>query len=468
MMPHQHHTLTHHLGALAQGLSSLAITLGMMVGATGAIAMPTAANRTTPNPAVTVSRLESVWEGQYEDYFERDLESTTQTPGTIAATLRRSRVQTGRTSAVIYAMPEPYGLELRLVTEAGEVVTTMIPEANEDAIAQEVKTFRAAITNPLDRQVGSNQYLISSQRLYQWIMAPLVDALAEAGVDVVIFCMAEGLRTVPLAALHDGERFLVEKYAIAQIPGFSLFDARHRSLRQDQVLAMGASEFQTKTPLPGVPIELNTILGREATVGFGSDNAADPWDGTSFLNNQFTLRTLQEEHQSGDFSIIHLATHAKFLSGAPEESYIQLWGERLTLDQLTTLDLTDPLVELLVLSACETAVGNAQSELGFAGLAVNSGVRSAMASLWVVSDRGTLALMGEFYRQLKQAPTRADALRETQLALLRGTVVVEGDRITRGTRGGGIPLPLTLQTAGRESLEHPYYWAAFSMIGNPW
>ncbi len=471
--------------SLSLGLLSVGFSLGpAMLGVTGAIALPsgdTPSSRTTPNPAVTVERLESVWEGEYEDYLERDLDASTQTPGTIAATLRRSRVQTGRTSAVVYAMPEPYGLELRLVTEDGEVVTTMIPEADIDAIAQEVKAFRTAITNPLERQGGNNEYLIPSQQLYQWIMAPLADALADAEADLVIFCMGEGLRTIPLAALHDGQQFLVEKYAIAQIPGFSLFDARHRSLKEEQVLAMGASEFQSQqTPLPGVPIELNTILGRKAAVSSGLDDSskapsADPsedllalWDGTSFLNEQFTLSKLQEKHRSGNFGIIHLATHAEFRPGDPKQSYIQLWSEQLTLDQLTGLDWTDPLVELLVLSACQTAVGNAESEMGFAGLAVNSGVRSAMASLWRVSDRGTLALMGEFYRQLKQAPTRADALRETQLALLRGAVVVEGDRITRGTRGGGIPLPQTLQTTGRESLEHPYYWAAFSMIGNPW
>ena len=451
-----------------RSLGVLLGTLGQtLLLSTGAIAMPGTAGYqgTTPNPKVTVERLESVWEGQYEEYFERDLEATTHTPGSIAATLRRSRTQTGRRSAVVYAMPEPYGLELRLVTEDGEVVRDMVPVANIDALAPVVNQLRGAITNPLDRQVGSERYLQPAQQLYQWIMAPLAQALEDADIDIVIFCMGEGLRTVPLAALHDGQQFIVEKYAIAQIPGFSLFDARHRSLKNDQVLAMGASEFERQIPLPGVPVELDTILGLGK---IASPDPIAPWDGISLLNSQFTLNALQEEHQSGKFGIIHLATHAEFRSGAPEQSYIQLWNEQLTLEQLPTLDWADPIVELLVLSACQTAVGDRQAEMGFAGLAVNSGVRSAMASLWVVSDRGTLALMGEFYQQLKETPTRVDALRNTQLALLRGEVKVDGDRITRGTRGGIIALPQVLQANGQESFSHPYYWSSFSMIGNPW
>ncbi|MEM9772906.1 MAG: CHAT domain-containing protein [Cyanobacteria bacterium P01_D01_bin.73] len=455
------------MGWRSLGVSLAVIGQTVLLGA-GAITAE-AQTRTTPNPKVTVERLESVWEGQYEEHFERDLEATIHTPGSIAATLRRSRVQTGRKSAVLYAMPEPYGLELRLVTEEGEVVTDMVPAANIEALAEVVQQLRRSITNPLERQVGDKRYLGFSQQLYQWMIAPVAQALEDADIDVVIFCMGEGLRAVPLAALHDGEQFLVEKYAVAQIPGFSLFDARHRSLKDERVLAMGASEFQSQVPLPGVPVELNTILGLGTGAGSGGSTIpAEPWKGSSFLNSQFTLKALEDEHKSGDFGIIHLATHAEFRTGKSDQSYIQLWSEQLTLDKLVALDWTDPKVELLVLSACQTAVGDAEAEMGFAGLAVNSGVRSAMASLWVVSDRGTLALMGEFYRQLKKTPTRVDALRETQLAMLRGEVVVDGDRITRGTRGASIALPLILQASGRESLDHPYYWSAFSMIGNPW
>ncbi|MGD1850756.1 MAG: CHAT domain-containing protein [Cyanophyceae cyanobacterium] len=446
-------------GGLWRSLGIALVVMGQ-----GVVFSPGAIARTTPNPNVTVERLERVWEGQYEEHFDRDLEATVHTPGTISATLRRARVQTGRRSAVLYAMPEPYGLELRLVTEDGEVVTEMVPAANDKAIPPVVQQLRQSITNPLERKVGSDRYLIPAQQLYQWMMAPVAQALEDADIDVVIFCMGESLRAVPFAALHDGQQFLVEKYAVAQIPGFSLFDARHRSLKDEQVLAMGASEFQSQVPLPGVPVELETILG----LGNAGSGAAEPWEGASFLNSQFTLKALQEEHQTGDFGIIHLATHAEFRSGKSDQSYIQLWSEQLTLDRLIALDWTDPKVELLVLSACQTAVGDSEAEMGFAGLAVNSGVRSALASLWVVSDRGTLALMSEFYRQLKETPTRVDALRETQLAMLRGEVAVEGDRITRGPRGGTIVLPQILRANGRESLSHPYYWSAFSMIGNPW
>jgi CHAT domain-containing protein len=111
-------------------------------------------------------------------------------------------------------------------------------------------------------------------------------------------------------------------------------------------------------------------------------------------------------------------------------------------------------------------LGDEQAELGFAGFAVVAGVKSVLASLWYVSDRGTLGLMTEFYEQLNSAPIKAEALRQTQLAMLKGQVRLEGGklRISRAE----IALPPELAEQGNQTLEHPYYWAAFTMIGNPW
>jgi CHAT domain-containing protein len=113
-------------------------------------------------------------------------------------------------------------------------------------------------------------------------------------------------------------------------------------------------------------------------------------------------------------------------------------------------------------------LGSDEAELGFAGFAVQAGVKSALASLWYVSDEGTLGLMTEFYRQLRTAPIKAEALRQAQIAMLKGHVqIVEGQ--LRGSRGGGIQLPIALaERTETHMLSHPYYWAAFTLIGSPW
>jgi CHAT domain-containing protein len=119
-----------------------------------------------------------------------------------------------------------------------------------------------------------------------------------------------------------------------------------------------------------------------------------------------------------------------------------------------------------VLSACRTAVGDEQVELGFAGLAVQAGVKSVLASLWGVNDEGTLGLMSEFYQQLKVAPVKAEALRQAQLAMLKGEVRIEAGELV--TSEGRLSLPPELARVGDQSLTHPFYWGAFTLIGNPW
>ena len=168
-------------------------------------------------------------------------------------------------------------------------------------------------------------------------------------------------------------------------------------------------------------------------------------------------------------SIIHLATHAEFRPGKASNSYIQLWGsEQIKLDEMRELGWNEPTVELLVLSACRTAVGDKDAELGFAGLAIGAGVKSALASIWYVSDEGTLGLMTEFYTHLNNVKVKAEALRQAQLAMLQGEVVVtEGNLII--SRGNGVVvLPQTLRNLGNQKFSHPYYWAGFTMIGSPW
>jgi CHAT domain-containing protein len=266
--------------------------------------------------------------------------------------------------------------------------------------------------------------------------------------------MDSGLRSVPIAALHDGTGFIVERYSVGLMPSLSLTDTRYVDVRNLQVLAMGAETFSDQKSLPAVSLELSEIVG-------------SLWKGKSFLNEAFTLENLKAARAKNSFGIIHLATHGEFLPGQPSDSFIQLWDSKLKLDQLRQLGWNNkPPIELLVLSACRTAVGDEEAELGFAGLAVLAGVKSALGSLWYVSDEGTLGLMTTFYEKLAQVPVKAEALRLAQLAMLKGEARVQGGKLVSGRVS--IPLPPELTQLGDKDLTHPYYWSAFTMIGNPW
>ncbi|MGB0564032.1 MAG: CHAT domain-containing protein, partial [Spirulinaceae cyanobacterium] len=180
----------------------------------------------------------------------------------------------------------------------------------------------------------------------------------------------------------------------------------------------------------------------------------------------FTVSNLQRARRQAAFPIVHLATHGEFRSGRPDNSYIELWGDRLPLSEIRELELANPQVELLVLSACRTALGDQDAELGFAGLAVASGAKTALGSLWYVSDQGTLALMTSFYEQLGQAPTRAEALRQAQLSLLRREArILDGEL---QTRGDAFALDASFIATEDADFSHPYFWSAFTMIGSPW
>ena len=186
------------------------------------------------------------------------------------------------------------------------------------------------------------------------------------------------------------------------------------------------------------------------------------------MNEAFTLDNLRSQRQSYPYSIIHLATHAEFQPGKPESSYIQLWNEKLLLDRVRQLGWDDPPVELLVLSACRTAVGDTESELGFAGFAIQAGVKSVLASLWYVSDEGTLGLMSEFYYQLlqREVTIKSEALRQAQVAMIRGEVRLEDGHLV--WHKGALPLPTELSSLPDRDLSHPYYWSGFTMVGSPW
>lgn len=403
------------------------------------------------NTTVAVPLIEKTWENQFEGYFKTNFTNKSMSVRKIAKTLSEIARQTGEKPALIYMVPRPQQLELILITPEGKPIHKRISAANGEALQKQVQKLSKAITHPLFKD--TKQYLSPSQQLYQWMIAPLEADLKAQGINTLLFCVGGGLRTVPFAALHDGQEFLIEKYSFSRIPAFKLTSAVYVDLSESSVLAMGASKFKEQNPLPAVPLELSTIIPRL-------------WSGQTFLNQDFTMDNLQSQRASKSYKIIHLATHADFQSGEPSNSYIQFWDNKLTLDHMGQMLFNSQPIELLVLSACETAIGDQQAELGFAGLAVQANAKSAIASLWKVSDAGTLALMAEFYQQLKTAPIKAEALREAQIELIKGQVYIKEGQLH--TPKETIPLPPELAKLQNEDFSAPYYWAAFTMVGSPW
>ncbi|MEM8637910.1 MAG: CHAT domain-containing protein [Cyanobacteria bacterium P01_G01_bin.54] len=317
----------------------------------------------------------------------------------------------------------------------------------------QIQSLTRQLQRSISRPSRSRAYLKPAQELYRYLVEPILPTLEQQGTSHISFIADAGLRSLPFAALHSGDRFLIEDFSINLMPSVSLTNLEYTNLQDANVLAMGASTFTRQSPLPAVPLELNLI-------------STELRSGAVFLNEDFTVSNLQQARRQQTFPIVHLATHGEFRSGRPENSYIELWGDRLPLTEIRELNLDDPLVELLVLSACRTALGDQDAELGFAGLAVASGAKTALGSLWYVSDQGTLALMTSFYEQLAAAPTRAQALQQAQLSLLRGQTHITSGQLQ--TPAAAFALDANLITTEDADFSHPYYWSAFTMIGSPW
>ena len=283
-----------------------------------------------------------------------------------------------------------------------------------------------ATLNPF---ITSQEPLRPHQQLYDWLIRPIEADLARSQVKTLVFVLDGVLGGVPLAALHDGQQYLIEKYSIALTPGLQLLPPRSLTSAQLGTLAGGLSEArQGFAALPGVAQEMQQIA------------AVVPTD--ILLNQSFTKTQLADKLESASFPIVHLATHGQFSSQA-ENTFLLTWEGRIKvkdLDQL--LEVRDRQnrrpIELLILSACQTAAGDKRAALGLAGVAVRSGARSTIATLWSVQDNSTAALITRFYTELKQPGiTRSEALRQAQLSLLRSP-----------------------------DYRHPYYWAPFVLVGN--
>ncbi|MGD1856364.1 MAG: CHAT domain-containing protein [Leptolyngbyaceae cyanobacterium] len=420
-------------------------------------------------------RLESAYSEQFKSHlnlYERvsvsptSLETAQETLGHIATTL-------DITPGVLYvyflppankneAQPDANGLNpndelgLLLLTHNGQTIRKTVEGITRREVMTVAADFRAQITNVMS---APSQYLPPAQQLYNWFVAPIENELQQQGVQSLAMAMDTGLRTLPVAALHNGEEFLVERYSLGVIPSFSLTDFNpenflYAQLENTQLLAMGASQFPSQQVLPAVAEELTTV-----TQTFRQSKI--------FLNENFTLDNLKNQVAGNQFGIVHLASHGVFKPGKPSHSYIQLWDQPLQLDQVHSLGLQEADIALMVLSACNTALGDREAEYGFAGLAVNAGVQTSVASLWPISDEGTLGLMTYFYRYLQRQPVRATALRQAQLTMLQGELTFS-DGTLYGSDSKALATFPELEYHGRWNFEHPFYWSTYTLVGSPW
>jgi filamentous hemagglutinin family protein len=348
-------------------------------------------------------------------------------------------------------------LMLVLVPAVGPVVQQRL-DVTRQSVLQQAKLFRLAVSDPEDEV----SYRPLAQQIYQWLFAPVEPDVQRLDLNHVMYVVDAGLRTVPLAAMMRGDEFIVERYGLSMIPSVDLlktsFGQVAPSLRPESqtTLAGGADRFMQLETLPAVSLELAAIADSQKMTQV-------------LLNEAFTPGNLKSVRDQSKASLLHLATHAEFNAGDLPSSYLQFWDSQLTFDQIRSQGWEE--LELLILSACATAVSSPEAELGFAGLASATGVESTIGSLWNVSDLGTLALMAEFYGNLGESPLRVETLRRSQLALLQGKTNVTGNRLS--TAKTSIPLPSDLLPSDWESsksaeFRHPFYWSGFTLVGNPW
>jgi CHAT domain-containing protein len=351
---------------------------------------------------------------ELRDYFRDDCVDTARSKVVPLETVA------GR-AAVVYPIMLADRLEI-LVSIGSGLRRITVPVAAAE-LTHVVREYRRMIEKRTTRQ-----FLRPARRLHDWLVRPLQPVLEASPVDTLVFVPDGPLRTIPLAALHDGERFLIERYALATTPSLTLTDPRPLTRERPKVLTIALTQgVQGFPPLPYVADEAEALRRL-----FG---------GTVLMDADFRVAGLERRLAEETFNIVHIATHGEF-TGDVAKSFLLAFDGKVTMDRLdqfvSLFRFRDEPLELLTLSACETAAGDDRAALGLAGTAVKAGARSALATLWSVNDEASSVLVTEFYRELSQPESsRASALRRAQLKLL-----------------------------GDPRYGHPALWAPFLLINN--
>ncbi|GAB4545019.1 MAG: hypothetical protein Tsb0014_39130 [Pleurocapsa sp.] len=305
--------------------------------------------------------------------------------------------------------------------------STNIPQEELEAAIEE---FRQTVTIRSRRK-----FYQPAQQLYSWLIRPALKDLELNNIETLVFIPDGTFRNIPLAAIHDGKQYLLEQYNIALTPGLQLLAPLPLEQLEFKTLAAGITQARRGfAPLNYVALELEEIQNQT--------------NSTILRDGEFTKEALQEKIADSDFPIVHIATHGQFSSNL-DETFILAWDSQIHIKQLDSIlqareQTTDfnsqRAIELLVLSACETATGDKRAALGLAGMSVRAGARTTLATLWTVHDQSTAITINNFYQHLTQPQvqmTKAKALRQAQLDLINSN-----------------------------TFNHPYYWAAFVLVGN--
>lgn len=368
-------------------------------------------------------RIEALQLAELNDFFREACISATTVP------LDKVVDRDNPTTAVIYPIILPNQLQV-IVKIPQRSLRYHTVKRSQSEVESLLKQLRQSLNEP-DR-IAEVKSL--SQQVYSWLIQPIESDLNSSGVKTLVFVLDGALQSVPMAALYDGKQYLVEKYAVALSLGLQLLSPQPLVEQSLQVLAAGLVQpppnFQKFPPLPEIASEFNSI----ARAGVPT---------TQLLNREFTSKALESRINTAPFNVIHLATHGQFSSRA-EDTFILAADGPINVTQFDTLlrrrgETRPDAVELLVLSACQTAAGDNRATLGLAGVTVRAGARSTLASLWNVGDRSTAILIGEFYRELVNSKvTKAEALRRAQVALMKNY----------------------------PNYSRPSFWAAYVLVGN--
>ena len=310
-------------------------------------------------------------------------------------------------------------------------------DIDNQTLRKKINEFRQSLEDDSEIYYDTTQ----AQQLYQWIIAPFADDIQQANIKNLVFSQDGILRSIPMAALHDGQQFLLETYTIATTPSLNVTSFPSVNSKKYSALILGLTESAqledklTYRALDNASSELSQI------------QELFP-DNLLLENNKFTRQNLENELAKTTYPIIHMATHGQFGTD-PEDAFLVTGknpetgrNEKLTITELENslrrVSDRSELVELLVLTACQTAVGDERAALGLAGVAVQAGVSSAIASLWYVPDDSTEILITQFYRNWQQGMSKAEALSKAQRQLIQND----------------------------DKYAHPLYWAPFILIGN--
>ena len=327
-------------------------------------------------------------------------------------------------AAIIYPIILPDRIEviLSLPQQPLTHATTYISELEVNSTLQQLSlSLRKPFTAPEGKVLG--------EQVYEWLIEPLENELTGSRVNTLVFILDGELGNIPISALYDGQKYLIERYSISLAPGLQLLDPKPLQQVKLKALVGGLSEprhgFSGLENVKREIKEIDTQLPSEV-----------------LIDRKFTSTTLQNQLANIPYPVVHLASHGQFSSNA-DETFIVAWDKLIKVKELNNFlrqsqQAEDKALELLVLSACETATGDKKAALGLAGVAVQAGARSTLATLWTVSDEATAEFMSQFYRLLSQGNlSKAEALRQAQLILLNNP-----------------------------NYDTPYLWAAFVLLGN--